>query len=466
MIGCPSAKAATHFLGASTLHKLFGIPFDMERARALSFMYGPTHPMSILLVNAALICIDEFAMTHMTYITFIDSFLKFLMQTDAPFGGKRLLACGDFTQLAPVDTSGSDISGVSPLFHPIFRTLHRFTLSGNFRQSGDPMFANFCNDLSVGRFQGHENDGHYDIMLPPIIRHNPCRLRALAEYIVFDGFPKNLQSKADFITLAKSRLYLSAIVAYTNSDVSLFNDILIKKVSAYLNAEIRVLEANEVVTATQSGYNFATPEYMAMYDEDDSIPPHSLHLFVGCPVYLVRNFMPSLGLVNGAKFIISEIHSKFIKAFNVTPGSAFFGQSSNFFRFAFPVKQTGVCFSRRQFPFKVAFASTVHKLQGDTIDKEGLLLLFCDFPSFCHAQLYVAFTRAQNSKQTIVVSESKMIRAVTLQALVKEDPLFFYREQEEEILSASSDVEEDCSPWATCMTDWINFDDNDYSELQ
>jgi len=275
-----------------------------------------------------------------------------------------------------------------------------------------------------------------------------------------------LQSTADFITLAKSRLYLSAIVAYRNFDVTLFNDVLIEKVSAYLNVEVRILEAHEVVTATQSGYNFATPEYMEMYDEDDSIPPHYLKLFVGCPVFLVRNFLPSQGLVNGAKFVITEIHTKFIKAVNVTPGSTFFGQKCNFFRFAFPVQHPGVCFSRRQFPFKVAFASTVHKLQGDTIDKDALLLLACEFPSFCHAQLYVAFTRAQSSKQTIVVCESRNVRAVTLQSLVKEDPMYLYREYDDEALSESSIVDEDCSELATCMQDWTNWDDNDYNTIQ
>jgi len=466
MIGCPSAKAATHFLGASTLHKLFGIPFEMEKARSLSFMYGPSHPMSILLVNAALICIDEFAMTHSTYITFIDAFLKFLMQSEAPFGGKRLLACGDFTQLAPVDTSGADISGVSPLFHPIFRLFHRFTLSDNFRQASDPKYASFCNNLSTGRFNGCDNDGHYDIKLPSTIPQLTDRTKALDQYISFDSFPANLCTKESFLTLAKSRLYLSAIVAYRNSDVSFYNDILIEKVSARLNSTVQVLEACEIVTATQSGYNFATPEYMQCYDEDDSIPPHSLKLFVGCPVYLVRNFLPSQGLVNGAKFIIYEIHSKFIKAINVTPGSAFFGESSNFFRFAFPVKQPGISFSRQQFPFKVAFASTVHKLQGDTIDKAGFLLLECDFPSFCHAQLYVAFTRAQTSKQTFVVISTICIRAVTLQALVKEDPLYLYRQHANDALSESSEEKEECDPMATCMQDWTIRDDNDYAWFQ
>jgi len=129
------------------------------------------------------------------------------------------------------------------------------------------------------------------------------------------------------------------------------------------------------------------------------------------------------------------------------------------------VKQPGISFSRQQFPFKVAFASTVHKLQGDTIDKAGFLLLECEFPSFCHAQLYVAFTRAQTSKQAIVVSPTICVRAVTLQALVQEDPLYLYREHADDTLSESSGDNE-YDPFATCMQDWMDSDDNDYSEIQ
>ena len=46
--------------------------------------------------------------------------------------------------------------------------------------------------------------------------------------------------------------------------------------------------------------------------------------------------------------------------------------------------------SRRQFPVRVAFATTINKSQGQTLKTVGLWLRL---PAFIHGQLYVAFSR-------------------------------------------------------------------------
>ncbi len=107
---------------------------------------------------------------------------------------------------------------------------------------------------------------------------------------------------------------------------------------------------------------------------------------------LLQN-MPG-GLINGTRLIVvklmqhiidAEIATRpdkgrrvFIPCLNITP--------SNTKKMPFTLRQ-------RQFPLRPAFAMTINKAQGQTLQTVGVYL---PKPVFCHGQLYVAFSRCSS----------------------------------------------------------------------
>lgn len=121
-------------------------------------------------------------------------------------------------------------------------------------------------------------------------------------------------------------------------------------------------------------------------------PPHVLELHVGQPVILLRNINPPKGLTNGTRLIINSLLPNAVLCTITSPGPH---QGSRVFipRIIFKTQQSGgavVQFTRRQFPLRVAYAMTINKSQGQTLNRVGIYL---QSPPFAHGQLYVALSR-------------------------------------------------------------------------
>ena len=144
-----------------------------------------------------------------------------------------------------------------------------------------------------------------------------------------------------------------------------------------------------VDTPTGDGHdNIRFPVEVLNNSNPPGLPVHSLKIKKGHILVLLRNLNVTEGLCNGTRLAVTDMSD------NVLTCKVLVGPSKDRTVFIFKQSLTSSSqhfkFQRLQFPVKHAYALTIHKSQGQTIQKIGLYL---SIPVFSHGMLYVALSR-------------------------------------------------------------------------
>jgi hypothetical protein len=391
-----SGIAALLLQGGRTAHSRFKIPvknltegttLSVSKQSALADLYRKTD----------LIIWDEAQMQHRHCAEAVSRCFQDVRDDPRPFGGVTVLFAGDWAQTLPVIHRGkeADIANACLYSSPLWPQVTRLELHENMRlrrpgitaQEAEEVlqFANWLK--SVGR--GDDRDEKNNITIPDYIRliTGPDGLKELTLQTYADVYSRPIDMNDHGLLEWFGK---RALLAGKNTDVNAVNADML----ANMPGEARAYKSADCIPrTTESTYaGTVTTEYLNAL-EFPGIPLHDTQLKVGAPVMLMRNLDPSSGLCNGTRMIIVRMGQRVLEAKIITGDKR--GEIVLIPRIALDCDDKELPFTLRrlQFPIKLAFALTINKSQGQSLESVGIDL---SADVFGHGQLYVALSRATN----------------------------------------------------------------------
>ena len=332
-------------IGGTTLHSWSGMGLADDNGMDLLNKVASNTKASNRIKHVRVLVIDEISMAKSELVEKLDIVCQFIRDNDKPFGGLQIVFVGDFMQLPPVfkHFEKEEFAFDSQAWRDAkVKTIH---LTEIVRQHDEPHFAKFLNEIRLGTAT------NYDIL-------DTCIGRVFPD----DG-------------IRPVRLFCK------NIDVDAYNKMELDKIDS----------PSQNYYCTDEG-----SEVWKQFFDKNSQAPAKLELKVGAQVILLRNLDPVNGLVNGSVGVVHKMYSdmvevKFINGtFGIEPHEWEIKQNE-LDPLTNMMKKVSVA-KRKQLPLRLAWALTVHKGQGSTLDRAEINV----GEAFAAGQVYVALSRVRS----------------------------------------------------------------------
>ncbi len=341
-------------IGGSTIHSWAGIglanlPVDQIVSNILSGKFSRTRRR---IRQAKILAIDEISMISAEVFEILDQVLQKVRENNQPMGGIQMLLFGDFLQLPPVSFGREfNFCFQSEVWQKL--NLQTCELSEIFRQTNQE-FIKILNNLRVGNLDSEARE---------ILA---SRIKAKDE---------NSAIKPTILTTHNAK------VEKINSE------------------ELKKIPREEI--SYEAKY-FGTPDKIEFLKKN-CLALSSLKIKVGAQVMMIKNTYQKEGIINGSLGIVKDFSPK--KSYPVVEfanGKIITIAPEEWLieRYDEEKKLVVSDASVSQVPLILAWAMTIHKSQGLTLDK-----ISCDLSDvFSAGQAYVALSRARSLEGVFIES--------------------------------------------------------------
>ncbi|EDW03995.1 ATP-dependent DNA helicase PIF1 [Drosophila grimshawi] len=336
-VATASTGVAACLIGGTTLHAFAGIGGgDATMQRCLQLAARPMSAQTWR--KCKRLIIDEISMVDGQYFEKIESVARHIRRNDRPFGGIQLILCGDFLQLPPVvrgETGAQQrFCFQSGVWEQCIQCVYE--LKQVHRQS-DPEFVKILNHLRIG----HVNESI------------STRLMSTSKQ-----------------KIEANGILATQLCSHTN-DANSINE-----------SKLENLGGDKVLFRAED----SDAGMSKQLDQQVQVPAQ-LYLKINAQVMLLKNINIASGLVNGARGVVVRIE-KGLPVVRFKNNQEYVCRHEKWI-----IKTaTGGVLTRRQVPLKLAWAFSIHKSQGLTLDCVEMSLS----KVFEAGQAYVALSRAKS----------------------------------------------------------------------
>lgn len=403
---CAPTGVAAYNIGGETLHRKLGLGLAHEDAHVLIERVKNNRGRYMkawrFLRETHILVIDEISMVHPELFCKLELLFRLARETTRPFGGVLLLMVGDFTQLGPVFSAQDERKLVfqTPAWQSL--NLSRIVLDRSFRQHSEDPFLVLLNHVRIGQLSSEDQR-----LLASRMNSEPDEKQP-ADLCVGDG--------NDVITSITATR-----TGYCVEPVDIFP--YRHMVDATNMSRLKLLESKgHKVFRFEPFVRSAKNEHLRGQPDktdvraaskvcrdrkviDQMFCVVSLRVCVGAQVMMRSNHYMQRGVFNGSIGIVTNVNDNYISV-------SFSSGDDPLRRRVESIEVARIGFRRAcsktmdivldQFPLSLAWATTIHKVQGLTLDSVRLDARKCFEPG----QFYVGLSRVRSLDSLILLGFS------------------------------------------------------------
>lgn len=360
--------AATH-IGGMTIHSWSGIgikkkldKYDLNKITSSEYIVKRVRKAKVLVI-------EEISMLTSETLSMVDAVCREIKQNSEPFGGMQVIFAGDFFQLPPVVKRETEEGSSFAYDSPVWTGLNPIVcyLTEQYRQDD----SDFLNLLTAIRHNAFGNDH---------LRH--IESRKIERGTIPNSVPKLFSH---------------------NADVDRINDEILTKLLG---------EPHEFTMSLQG------PDALVAVLRKGCLSPEALYLKVGAAVMFTKN-NPKEGFVNGTLGTVEGFHkTSGYPVIKIRSGRRIEVEPMDW-----TIEENSKIRARiSQLPLRLAWAITVHKSQGMSLDEAVMDLS----DVFEFGQGYVALSRVRRLSGLYILGWNKRAFQVHPEILTKDETFRSY----------------------------------------